>query len=207
MRRCVSNNVRDPNKALAWLAKVDKTEDVEDLADDEGFPRLSRRLAEALYLILTGQFRYKIQVEERIWRQTGLMISGRQLLWYMEKHFELSLAEGTLLEFQDLTNVKLRGDDLQHFQNRWNYTLGSIGQIPDAGILETLYSGQVKLSAQFKQHFVLYHNGILNGDSKKDYYKSHQVVERCLANVQNEKNRRDLDNAHYHSHNSKNKSK
>lgn len=106
-----------------------------------------------------------------------------------------------------MTNVKLRGDDLQHLQNKWIYIISSTGQTPDDGILETLCSGQVKLSVQFKQHYVLYQNGILNSESKKAYYKLHQVVERYLANVQNERNRRDLDNAHYHSPNSKNKSK
>ena len=42
------------------------------------------------------------------------------------KHFKLSEEDGAMLEWDELLNVHLRGDNLQQFENDWKNTILNI---------------------------------------------------------------------------------
>ena len=47
-------------------------------------------------------------------------MKGRQLLWKIYRHYQLSHAEGSLLSFEDLLGVKMINNDLRAFQRDWD---------------------------------------------------------------------------------------
>ena len=67
------------------------------------------------------------------------MLNGRQIGWLIYEHFRLSEVEGSLLEFEDLMSVELKGDNLVAFENDWDMHLSGIKTVPSEYVLETLY--------------------------------------------------------------------
>ena len=196
-RKVVASSSSDPDRALEWITKQEEAKSIAELARNEGFRTLSSKLAAALTSCFTGDFARKMQVqEEEYFQATGKLLTGRQLGWYMDRHFQLGDAEGILLEFQDLQAVRLKGDDLSRFQNEWNMTLSGIVNMPDDNILEALYRMQVSKSAQFQSHFMLYENEILHKRTQRDYDQLKQTVKLYLDSKQREHNRKEMDSPH-----------
>ena len=86
----------------------------------------------------------------------------------MDQHFKLGDAEGTILEFQDLQAVELKGDNLAAFQNDWDSTLSGMNDWPSEQILESMYRAQVAKSAQLQQHMIMYNNDIMHNRSTRN---------------------------------------
>ena len=68
-------------------------------------------------------------------QQQDAMVKGRQIAWKLYQRFKLSEAEGAILEFGDLLEVKLKGDNLRGFLNAWEFTLLSLKQMPSDAIV------------------------------------------------------------------------
>ena len=118
-------------------------------------------MAEGLASCFHGEFAKRIQVlEEEQLSRTGRYLTGRQLGWHMDQHFRLGDAEGTILDFQDLRAVKLKGDNLAAFQNEWEMTLSGMTHWPSWDILESMYRTELLKSIQFQHHMMMYENAL-----------------------------------------------
>ena len=53
------------------------------------------------------------------------------------KHFKLSDEDGAMLEWDELINVQLRGDNLQQFEDDWNNMILNIRSLPEEAFLES----------------------------------------------------------------------
>ena len=73
----------------------------------------------------------------------------------------MTRTEGALLEFQDLMNVELQGDNVVKFDNDWDTTLAGMKELPAITILECLYRKQLENSTQLKGAMDLYNEGIV----------------------------------------------
>ena len=80
------------------------------------------------------------------------MLIGRHLAWILQR-FKVTDLETSVMEFTDLCNLRLRGDNLRGFNTAWDDTLLGMKRIPDEDYLESLYHAQVNESTQFKTIF------------------------------------------------------
>ena len=121
------------------------------------------------------------------------MLGGRQIAWHIYRHFRLAKADGAILEFKDLLNVKLKGDNLMAFENDWDYVLGGLEKIPEEQVLESLYFCQIEQSAQLKTALQLYTDGIVHKGEEKSYEKLRTIVRAHLEHKRLKSNRDAMD--------------
>ena len=87
------------------------------------------------------------------------------------QNFKLSDIDGAMLEWDELLQVELKGDNLQQFQNDWDSTCLSVKELPDARFKESLYRKQLEKSDQLKQTMQLYWQDITQRGESKSYDK------------------------------------
>ena len=61
-----------------------------------------------------------------------------------------------MLEWDELINVHLRGDNLQQFENDWNNMILNVRSLPAEAFLESLFRKQLENSDQLKTVMALY---------------------------------------------------
>ena len=72
------------------------------------------------------------------------MLTGRQIAYLMFQHFQIADLDNSMLEFNDLLVLELKGDNLRGFDTAWDDTLLGMKTISDEEYLENLYRRQVK---------------------------------------------------------------
>ena len=119
-----------PDQAFSWIMKVEREGiTVEELGDSEAFPSLDAKLAAALSRTLQGDLAQQVNLVKERHAGDGKFLKGRQILWYIHRHFKVSEADGALLDFDDLLHVQLHGDDLRSFMTRTGLSL-SLSSLP-----------------------------------------------------------------------------
>ena len=98
--------------------------------------------------ILQGEFKRKVQVKETELSLKGVPLTGRQITWMLYDYFKVSSNDGTLLDWNEILNVELKGDNLAQFQTDWEQTMLSINEIPTESMLESLLRKQLDKSEQ-----------------------------------------------------------
>ena len=113
---------KDPTKVMKWLRKVEDPKTRFDDLDDpgRGYVTLDRKLAAGLTHILSGELSRSIHnIRQALMRECKL-VSGRQFLFELYRHFATSPMAGPLLGVQDLTEIRWFGDgQKQSFRNYW----------------------------------------------------------------------------------------
>jgi len=127
---------------------------------------------------------------KEVMAREGKMLGGLQLGWLIKQHFKLSKAEGQLLPFRALLKVKLRGDNLQSFQNIWDSTLMSLEDTPPDDILESLYKEQLENSTQFKNTLERYEDDMVHKGIECSYIKLHSMVNAHLNAKRQKRNKK-----------------
>ena len=113
------------------------------------------------------------------------MLAGRQIAYLIYERFKLSTEDGAILEFEDLLQVELRGDNLRAFQNDWEFVLSGLWNLPTPGIMESLYRKQLTESVQMKSMLQLYEQEITLGRSTRSYETLFNLVTSHLASKEN----------------------
>ncbi len=74
------------------------------------------------------------------------------------KHFQITEADGAVLEIQDLLQVHLHNDNLKTFMNDWGMTLFAMhdSHIPSDAILESLFRRQINNHRTLREHMAWY---------------------------------------------------
>ena len=116
------------------------------------------------------------------------MLGGRQVAWLIRDHFKITETNDAFVEFIDLLNVELKGDNLVAFQNDWDMTIQGIADPTDPQILEALYKKQLDKSVQMKEKVDLDDDGITLGIHGKDYDRFHKKVNAHLGKKRTRKN-------------------
>ena len=87
----------------------------------------------------------------------------------MYNHFKISETEGTILEFEDLLHVELKGDNLMAFKNAWELVLAGLKTTPSEEIMESLVRRQLERSVQLRELMSLYNQDIVQRGDKRSY--------------------------------------
>ena len=118
------------------------------------------------------------------------MLTGRQLLWRMHRHFQISDIETSVMDVTDLCRLQLHGDNLRGFNIAWDDTLLGMKQIPEDSYLENLYRAQVKKSTSFQPLFVQLENDHLIRGVPRCYHNMKKLV---VAHLDEETRTKHLD--------------
>ena len=143
-------------RAFKWISKVeDPSVTFEELEDCEGQEDLCAKLAEALNDKFTeGNLSKKIQTATELAALTTGLISGRQILWIIYRHYKTCEEMSLVFDVTDLNKVTLVGNDLSGFLQDWAYVLAGMRpeNVPNERTLEAMFLEKVE------------HHGRLNND-------------------------------------------
>ena len=77
-------------------------------------------------------------------------LRGRQIVHMIYEHFRATGAYEAVQVLSDLFGVRLRNDDVQDFDVRWDQALLSASEIPTDVVLEGLYKSKLLDSVQLQ---------------------------------------------------------
>ena len=93
----------------------------------------------------------------------------------------MSETEGAILEFEDLLNVRLHGDNIQKYINDWEMTISGLNKVPNEEVLESLFFGQLKKSTQLEGAIALYRQDVTQKGESKSYPKLMNAAKQSKA--------------------------
>ena len=100
------------------------------------FETLDAKIATALKDILTNSnFRKKSHLVEQTAQKTDRLLRGRQIAHMIHEHFRITGTSISVLDFSELSNITLRGEDVQEFDTQ----MGRSSLIKD-DIQESMYN-------------------------------------------------------------------
>ena len=185
------------DKAFAWIMKVDSTItdgdeerkiQMNELEDSEEFATLDAKLASALYAIVSGDMAYKITLAQEELARNRKFLKGRQMLWMIFRHFEITEEDGAVLEFQDLMRVEMVGNDIRTFMNRWDTVIVQLKKPPSADILRCTFLQKIEKCPQLRE-LIAHFNRLERSDPDYSYEYLHRCLRKHLERTQRESNR------------------
>ena len=159
-RGIISAASTNPIIALSWVAEIEEARTIEQLHSSiylhEGtminFETLDMKIAAGIMKVMHGDFKKRVTMkDEQHQMQRKKMLTGRQVAFMMFQHFQLNDLDSSMMEFNDLLSLELKGDNLRAFDTAWDNTLLGMKNLPDEEYLENLYRKQVRKSKQFEQ--------------------------------------------------------
>ena len=174
-----------------WAQEVEREGAThESLADSGRFVTLDAKLASALAKIAHGEIGRRITLATEMAAREGRMLKGRQSLLIVYEHFTVSEEAGALYDFEDLMNVRFKGDNhLESFMNTWDTVLASIDKPPAADIVETLFVNQLRNSKDLREEIAHYDRS-LKGTRDRTYEFLYLSVKRLLERRRHADNRK-----------------
>ena len=183
-----------PDEAFIWITEIEEALSVEDLQiSGSGWETLDAKIAAGLAKIISGEFQRQIQMMEEEAALQKKMIKGRQIAFLIYHHFKISATEGSILEFEDLLAVELKGDNLRAFLNDWESTLLGLKKRPEVDVLESLFNKQLKKSEQLKSTMALYTQGHVLEGKERSYATLMKMLKTFLENKRREKVREEAE--------------
>ena len=93
---------------------------------------LDTNVAAGLMKVMHGDFKKRITMrDEQHQVLHKKMLTGRHIAFLMFKHFQIADLDTSMLEFNDLLVLELKGDNLRAFDTAWDDTLLGMRSIPD----------------------------------------------------------------------------
>ena len=186
-----------PKEAFTWITEVETAKTMEELDVDVivirgqsyDFSVLSAKLAKDIEKIFSGEFKRKVNVKEIEVSKEGRMMTGRQLVWMMYQHFQMSDVDSAMQDWDEFIHVELKGDNLPQFWHDWETACLNVRDIPDERFLETLYRKQLMKSESFKQTLALYNQDIAQGRSTRDYNQLKNLLNLWIESNRLERNK------------------
>ena len=103
-----------------------------------------------------SNFNKNVFFEEQRVQQEDRFLRGRQIAHMIYESFRVTGTHESILDFSDLTNVTLRGDDIQGFHTTWDEVLSSMKGTPQDHIIGSLYKMTIREPEQLKAVLALY---------------------------------------------------
>ena len=190
----------DHARVARWIRRVEYPKiKVKQLADPGcHYESLDRKLAFALTNIASGEFgRHLDNVKRRMFKnmdgKNGRLISGRQILWIMYKHFRTNKDMGSIANIVDLTKVPWRGDNqIEKFRNDWENTVVNLHFGVSRRQMAVILLEQMSNSMVLKSRVDRYRRKY--PDDKKSYSRLIGILDRHIQEQRQVANRKQLDN-------------
>ena len=92
--------------------------------------RLRGKSASALKKVLNADFKRRVYMEEEKAQQDDRFLKGRQIAYMIHDYFKISGTGEALLDFNDLSRVHLKNDNVQG-DTKWDEVLLSMTKVPE----------------------------------------------------------------------------
>ena len=112
----------------------------------------------------------RVHLEEKA-QKDDRFLRCRQIAYMIYEHLGVTGTHEAFLDFSDLSNLSLRGDDVRGFDTRWDEILLSVRQVPSDEILESLCKMWVRESDQLKTVLALYEQDIEQNNSQPSFQR------------------------------------
>ena len=96
---------------------------------------------------------------------------------FVYSNFRTNDVDGTLLDFEDLVGVELKGQNLQAFINDWDAVILGLNEEPTEAMMETLFKKQLKKCTQLDNLMALYQQRITQDGYPKSYGRLREMVD------------------------------
>ena len=165
---------------LPWMKEVEMASSFVDLntlqsifgRQCQNFETLDTRIASGLKKIIqNSNFEKKIHFEEQKAPKEDRFLSGRQIAFLIHEYFRATGTCETILDFCDLMEATLCGDDVLGFDTRWDEVLLSIHEVPSDDILEGFLKTRSRESDQLKTVLALCDQDILQKYMPPGYHR------------------------------------
>ena len=133
-----------PTSAFKWLMELQTpTARYEQFAsfnspDGMRFETLDAKLASALMRIANNEFGKMIETKKFEAMSKGERVTGRQILFMLDRHFRMTTADGAVYDVEHLLNVALKNDNLAAFVATWDSVVARIEKTPEDSFLCSL---------------------------------------------------------------------
>ncbi len=101
---------------------------------------MDAKLAAAFSRIATRETASNILLDKEVMAVQCKLLKGRQIYKMLFDRFQIAEAEGAVLDFRDLLNVRLKGDNLEKLWTECETALMGLRERPTDAILEFSYS-------------------------------------------------------------------
>ena len=154
-----------PTEAMQWIKEVEMVDSVDDLKSSSSIRSISKpnfevldaRIASALNKIIhNSHFRRRISLEEQKAQKQDRFLRGRQIAYLIYEYFRVTGAHDSVENYADLFTVRLRNDDIQEFDSKWDGILLAMTKIPLDDILDWLYKLRIRESEKLRTVLELY---------------------------------------------------
>ena len=143
------------------------------------FEVFDARIASALNRIIhNSHFKRRISLEELKAQKQDHFLRGRQIAFLIYEYFRVTGANDSVENNADLFTIRLRNDDIQEFDSKWDGILLSMTKIPPDDILEGLYKIRIRESEKLKTALELYDLEIHQKKIGPDYHRLKIMVKR-----------------------------
>ena len=88
----------------------------------------------------------------------------------------------------DLCNVRLRNDDVQDFDTRWDQALLSASEIPEEMILDGFFKSKLQESVQLQPALAMYEQENVRNNGQPSYSRLKTAVRRHAICAENNSN-------------------
>ena len=186
-----------PTEAMHWIKEVEMVDSVVDVMSSSSirgiqmphFEVLDARIASALNRIIhNSHFKRRISLEEQKAQKEFRFLRGRQIAYLIYEYFLVTGANDSVENYTDLFTIRLRNDDIQEFDSKWDGILSSMTKIPPDDILEGLYKLRIRESEKLKTIMELYDLEIHQKKIGPDYHRLKTMVKRSIEQEIRNKN-------------------
>ena len=153
------------------------------------FEVLDARIASALNKIIhNSHFKRRISLEEQKAQKQDRFLRGRQIDYLIYDYFRVTGSHDSVENYADLFTIRLRNDDFQEFDSKWDGILLSLTKIPHDDILEGLYKLRIRVSEKLKTVLELYDLETHQKRLGLDYHRLKTMVKRSIEQEIRNKN-------------------
>ena len=132
---------------MRWVRQAEEFDTVSDeqlAVVPRKFFQLDKRLSCALQRVATGELGRKIAMVTEAEMKQDRSAKGIVLLRMIFDYFRTNRTVDVVYEITDLDAVRIKGNNVEAFQNTWVSVLTGMNQVPDDRSLEVLYHDRVE---------------------------------------------------------------
>ena len=158
-----------PDEAFNWVQEVyEKTATNESLRTTGKFLTLDTKILNALSRVAKGELNRQIINYKESDAAAGRAVRGRQVLFMFSQFFKTNEAAGSLYSVEDLSKVKLNGDDLSTFIHNWESVIAGLNHQPEETTLRDILLRELRNSHKLKSDLEVYDRA-KEGEEKHTY--------------------------------------
>ena len=163
-----------------------------DQLQDGRFPNyemLDTKITSALKKIIsTMHFRGRVSAEEQRAQKCDRFLRWRQNTNMIWEYFRAPKSYEAVQGLVDLFSIRLRDDDVQDFDTRWDQALLAASEILSETILEGLCKSKLQDSVQLHTVLAMYEQENVRNNEPPNYLKMETLVRRHIDQVMRTRN-------------------